>query len=217
MSLSLEGDANDYVGKGLSGGKIAVFPPRESKFVAQDNIIVGNVALYGATSGEAYIRGMAGERFCVRNSGVNAVVEAVGDHGCEYMTGGRVVVLGPTGRNFAAGMSGGIAYVLDESGDFAGKVNAQMVDVGKVTDPTEITELRRLVERHLEHTSSDRARQVLDAWDDMLPKFARVIPRDYKRMLEAIRRAEEQGLVGDEAIMVAFEENARDLSRVGGN
>jgi glutamate synthase (ferredoxin) len=217
MSLSLEGDANDYVGKGLSGGKIAVFPPRESKFAAQDNIIVGNVALYGATSGEAYIRGMAGERFGVRNSGVNAVVEAVGDHGCEYMTGGRVVVLGPTGRNFAAGMSGGIAYVLDESGDFPGKVNAQMVDVGKVTDPTEITELRRLVERHLEHTSSDRARQVLDAWDDMLPKFARVIPRDYKRMLDAIRRAEEQGLVGDEAIMVAFEENARDLSRVGGN
>jgi glutamate synthase (ferredoxin) len=217
MSLSLEGDANDYVGKGLSGGKIAVFPPRESQFAAEDNIIVGNVALYGATGGQAYIRGMAGERFCVRNSGVNAVVEAVGDHGCEYMTGGRVVVLGPTGRNFAAGMSGGVAYVLDERGEFPGKVNAQMVDLEKLTDPSEITEVRRLVERHLAHTSSDRARLVLDAWDDLLPKFVKVIPRDYKRMLGAIRRAEEQGLVGEEAIMVAFEENARDLSRVGGN
>jgi glutamate synthase (ferredoxin) len=217
MTLSLEGDANDYVGKGLSGGKIAVFPPRESPFAAEENIIVGNVALYGATSGEAYFRGMAGERFCVRNSGVSAVVEAVGDHGCEYMTGGRVVVLGPTGRNFAAGMSGGIAYVLDERGEFPGRVNAQMVDLEKVTDPAEITELRHLVERHLEHTSSSRARQVLDAWDDLLPKFVKVIPRDYKRMLGAIRRAEEQGLVGDEAIMVAFEENARDLARVGGN
>jgi glutamate synthase (ferredoxin) len=217
MSLSLEGDANDYVGKGLSGGKIAVFPPRESTFAADDNIIVGNVALYGATSGQAYIRGMAGERFCVRNSGVSAVVEAVGDHGCEYMTGGRVVVLGPTGRNFAAGMSGGIAYVLDERGDFPGRVNAQMVDLERLERPEEISEVRRLVERHLEHTSSDRARQVLDAWDDKVSKFVKVIPRDYKRMLEAIARAEEQGLVGEEAIMVAFEENARDLSRVGGN
>jgi glutamate synthase (ferredoxin) len=217
MTLSLEGDANDYVGKGLSGGKIAVFPPRESPFAAEENIIVGNVALYGATSGEAYFRGMAGERFCVRNSGVSAVVEAVGDHGCEYMTGGRVVVLGQTGRNFAAGMSGGIAYVLDETGVFPGRVNTQMVDLETLTDPAEITELRRLVERHLEHTSSARARQVLDAWDDLLPKFVKVIPRDYKRMLGAIRRAEEQGLVGDEAIMVAFEENARDLARVGGN
>ena len=217
MTLSLEGDANDYVGKGLSGGKVAVFPPRESPFAAEENIIVGNVALYGATSGEAYFRGMAGERFCVRNSGVSAVVEAVGDHGCEYMTGGRVVVLGQTGRNFAAGMSGGIAYVLDETGVFPGRVNTQMVDLETLTDPAEITELRRLVERHLEHTSSARARQVLDAWDDLLPKFVKVIPRDYKRMLGAIRRAEEQGLVGDEAIMVAFEENARDLARVGGN
>ena len=217
MTLSLEGDANDYLGKGLSGGKIAVFPPREARFVAEDNIIVGNVALYGATSGEVYIRGMAGERFCVRNSGVHAVVEAVGDHGCEYMTGGRVVVLGGTGRNFAAGMSGGIAYVLDERGEFLGKVNTQMVGVERLQDAAEIGEVRRLVERHLAHTSSDRARQVLDAWDDAVARFVKVIPRDYKRMLEAISRAEEQGLVGDEAIMVAFEENARDLSRVGGN
>jgi len=217
MSLSLEGDANDYVGKGLSGGKIAVFPPRGSAFAAEDNIIVGNVALYGATRGEAFIRGVAGERFCVRNSGADAVVEGVGDHGCEYMTGGRVVVLGGTGRNFAAGMSGGIAYVLDERGDFRSKVNTQMVDLEGVVDATEAAALRRLVENHLERTSSSRARQVLDAWDEWLPKFARVIPRDYKRMLAAIARAEEQGLVGDEAIMVAFEENARDLSRVGGN
>jgi glutamate synthase domain-containing protein 2/glutamate synthase domain-containing protein 1/glutamate synthase domain-containing protein 3 len=217
LSLSLEGDANDYVGKGLSGGKIAVFPPREATFAAGENVIVGNVALYGATGGQAYIRGAAGERFCVRNSGVDAVVEAVGDHGCEYMTGGRVVVLGPTGRNFAAGMSGGIAYVLDEAGDFAGKVNAQMVSLERLEDAAEITAVRRLVERHLEHTSSGRARQVLDAWEETVPKFVKVIPRDYKRMLAAIARAEEQGLVGEEAIMMAFEENARDLSRVGGN
>jgi glutamate synthase (ferredoxin) len=217
MSLSLEGDANDYLGKGLSGGKVAVFPPREATFAAEQNVIVGNVALYGATSGEVYIRGVAGERFCVRNSGVEAVVEAVGDHGCEYMTGGRVVVLGRTGRNFAAGMSGGIAYVLDEHGDFASRVNAQMVSLERLEEATEITALRRLVERHLAHTSSARARQVLDAWDDMVPKFVKVIPRDYQRMLAAIARAEEQGLVGDEAIMMAFEENARDLSRVGGN
>ena len=217
MSLSLEGDANDYVGKGLSGGKIAVFPPREATFTAEDNIIVGNVALYGATGGEAFIRGLAGERFAVRNSGTNAVVEGVGDHACEYMTGGRVVVLGPTGRNFAAGMSGGIAYVLDEVGDFASRVNGQMVSLERLEDAAEIAEVRRLVERHLEHTSSSRARQVLGAWDDLLPKFVKVIPRDYQRMLAAIARAEEQGLVGDEAVMMAFEENARDLSRVGGN
>jgi glutamate synthase (NADPH/NADH) large chain len=217
MSLSLEGDANDYLGKGLSGGKIAVFPPRESTFTAEQNVIVGNVALYGATSGEVYIRGVAGERFCVRNSGVHAVVEAVGDHGCEYMTGGRVVILGSTGRNFAAGMSGGIAYVLDEHGDFASRVNAQMVSLERLEEEAEITALRRLVERHLAHTSSSRARQVLDAWEDMVPKFVKVIPRDYQRMLAAIARAEEQGLVGEEAIMMAFEENVRDLSRVGGN
>ena len=165
MTLALEGDANDYIGKGLSGGKIAVFPPAGSTFAAEENIIVGNVALYGATSGEAYIRGMAGERFAVRNSGVDAVVEAVGDHGCEYMTGGRVVVLGPTGRNFAAGMSGGVAYVLDEHGTFDACVNKQMVCLERLEDETEITAVRRMVERHLDHTSSARARVVLDAWD----------------------------------------------------
>jgi glutamate synthase (ferredoxin) len=217
MTFSLEGDANDYVGKGLSGGKIAVFPPSGATFPAEDNIIVGNVALYGATSGEVYIRGMAGERFCVRNSGVSAVVEAVGDHGCEYMTGGRVVVLGLTGRNFGAGMSGGVAYVLDEKGDFAKRVNMQMVILEKLEEPAERTEVRRMIERHLEYTSSARARQVLDAWDDAVTKLVKVIPKDYQRMLQCIARAEEQGLVGDEAIMEAFEANARDLSRVGGN
>jgi glutamate synthase (ferredoxin) len=217
MSLSLEGDANDYVGKGLSGGRIAVFPPREATFAANENIIVGNVAFYGATSGQACIRGMAGERFCVRNSGIDAVVEAVGDHGCEYMTGGRVVVLGPTGRNFAAGMSGGIAYVLDERGNFPAQVNMQMVLLERLEDGDEILEVRRLIERHLEYTSSDRARRVLDDWDESVRRFVKVIPKDYKRMLAAIARAEEQGLAGEEAIMVAFEENARDLARVGGN
>jgi glutamate synthase domain-containing protein 3 len=217
MTLSLEGDANDYVGKGLSGGKIAVFPPAGSTFPAEDNIIVGNVALYGATSGEAYIRGMAGERFAVRNSGVNAVVEAVGDHGCEYMTGGRIVVLGPTGRNFAAGMSGGVAYVLDEHGTFDSCVNKQMVSLERLDDAGEAIAVRRMIERHLDHTSSARARVVLDSWDDLCGKVVKVIPKDYQRMLACIAQAEEQGLVGEEAIMVAFEQNARDLARVGGN
>ena len=148
MTLELEGDANDYVGKGLSGGKIIVYPPEGSTFVPEENIIIGNVALYGATSGEAYIRGMAGERFCVRNSGVNAVVEGVGDHGCEYMTGGRVVVLGPTGRNFAAGMSGGIAYVLDEDGTFENRCNYEMVDARTARDERDLQEVEEMIKRH---------------------------------------------------------------------
>jgi glutamate synthase (ferredoxin) len=153
----------------------------------------------------------------VRNSGVNAVVEAVGDHGCEYMTGGRVVVLGFTGRNFAAGMSGGVAYVLDEDGAFGSRVNTQMVSLEKLDDAAEITTVRRMIESHVHHTSSERGKRLLAAWDDTLPRFVKVIPKDYKRMLAAIATAEEQGLVGEEAIMVAFEENARDLARVGGN
>jgi glutamate synthase (ferredoxin) len=217
MTLSIEGDANDYVGKGLSGGKIIIFPPANSSFVPEENIIIGNVALYGATSGEAYFRGMAGERFAVRNSGVNAVVEAVGDHGCEYMTGGRVVILGSAGRNFAAGMSGGIAYVLDERGDFPTRVNPQMVGVEKLETPAEIAAVRAMIENHLAYTKSSRAKQILDAWDQMVPRFVKVIPKDYKRVLACIERAHGQGLTGDEAIMAAFEENARDLSRVGGN
>jgi glutamate synthase (ferredoxin) len=217
MTFTLEGDANDYCGKGLSGGRIIVFPPAGSTFRAEENIIIGNVALYGATAGEAYIRGMAGERFAVRNSGVDAVVEAVGDHGCEYMTGGRVVVLGPTGRNFGAGMSGGIAYVLDEAGTFARFVNTQMVGTATLQDAEEIAAVRAMIEKHLACTGSTRARAVLDDWQASVTRFVRVIPRDYQRMLSCIRRAHEQGLTGDEAIMVAFEENAHDLARVGGN
>jgi glutamate synthase (ferredoxin) len=217
MTFSIEGDANDYFGKGLSGGKLIVRPPAKAGFAAKDNIIIGNVALYGATAGAIYVNGRAGERFAVRNSGVDAVVEGVGDHACEYMTGGRVVVLGDTGRNFAAGMSGGVAYVLDERGDFAANVNKQMVGLEKITAGKEATELRALVERHLDHTKSPRAAQVLAEWDALLPKFVKVMPKDYKRMLACIEKAEGQGLTGDEAVMAAFEENSRDLSRVGGN
>jgi len=217
MTFVLEGDANDYVGKGLSGGKLVVRPPAAATFVPEENIIIGNVALYGATSGEAYFRGMAGERFAVRNSGVDAVVEAVGDHGCEYMTGGHVVVLGPTGRNFGAGMSGGIAYVLDERGDFKANINPQMVSIEALTSPIEINRVKGLIEKHLQWTDSARAKQVLQNWDAIVSRFVKVIPKDYQRMLACISKAHDQGLTGDAAIMVAFEENARDLARVGGN
>ena len=217
MTFILEGDANDHLGKGLSGGRIAVFPPAGSTFVPEANIVIGNVGLYGATGGEAYIRGMAGERFAVRNSGADAVVEAVGDHGCEYMTGGHVVVLGAAGRNFGAGMSGGIAYVLDEVGDFTTRVNKQMVDIESLAESEEIAKVRGMIERHREFTGSARAAHVLDNWEAMVRKFVRIIPKDFKRAVESLKRAHEQGLSGDEAIMVAFEENARDLARVGGN
>jgi glutamate synthase (ferredoxin) len=216
MTLELEGDANDYLGKGLSGGKIILYPPKGSTFVPEENIITGNVAFYGATSGEAYIRGMAGERFCVRNSGVNTVIEAVGDHGCEYMTGGRVVVLGTTGRNFAAGMSGGIAYVLDVTGDFPSRCNMVMVGLEKLEDPHEIADVRAMIERHVRYTGSDRGRYILQLWEDMVPKFVKVMPKDYKRVLSALKKANESGLSGDEAITAAFEENARDVARIGG-
>ena len=217
MTFVLEGDANDHLGKGLSGGKIIVFPPVGSTFVAAENIIIGNVGLYGATSGEVYICGMAGERFAVRNSGVDAVVESVGDHGCEYMTGGHIVVLGPAGRNFGAGMSGGKAYVLDEAGDFASRVNTQMVDIETLEGPEEIAKVRGMIERHRELTGSLRAKHVLDNWESMLPNFVCIMPRDFKRAVASLARAHQQGLRGDEAIMVAFEENARDLARIGGN
>ena len=217
MSFSLEGDANDYVGKGLSGGRIAVFPSKSASFAAEDNIIIGNVALYGATAGELFVRGRAGERFAVRNSGVDAVVEGVGDHGCEYMTGGRVVVLGSTGRNFGAGMSGGRAWVFDEAGEFAGRVNPQMVDVERVTDVAEGAELRGLIERHVALTDSALGKRLLASWASSLPHFQRVMPKDYQRVLACLKRAHDQGLSGEEATMAAFEENARDLARVGGN
>jgi glutamate synthase (ferredoxin) len=216
MTLTLEGDANDYIGKGLSGGKLIVYPPAGSTFDPAENVIVGNVALYGATGGEAYIRGVAGERFGVRNSGVRAVVEAVGDHGCEYMTGGRVVVLGPTGRNFAAGMSGGIAYVLDEAGDFPARCNTEMVKLFPVEDAEEVEEVRALVRRHAEYTGSERAWKVLALWDEMVPRFVKVYPNDYRRVLETQRRFKARGLSEEEAVMAAFEENAHDLARVGG-
>ncbi|CCI07406.1 glutamate synthase large subunit [Microcystis aeruginosa] len=216
VTLELEGDANDYVGKGLSGGKIIVYPPKGSTFVAEENIIIGNVALYGATSGEVYISGVAGERFGVRNSGVTTVVESVGDHACEYMTGGKVVVLGPTGRNFAAGMSGGVAYVLDESGDFATRCNTQMVAL-EALEGEEINDLRELIQRHADYTQSQKAALVLANWSEMLPKFVKVMPKDYKRMLQCIKEALDSGLTGDSALDAAFEANARDVARIGGS
>ncbi|HEY9815362.1 MAG TPA: glutamate synthase-related protein, partial [Candidatus Obscuribacterales bacterium] len=217
VTLELEGDANDYVGKGLSGGKIILYPPKTSTFVAEENIIAGNVALYGATSGEAYIRGLVGERFCVRNSGVETVVEGVGDHACEYMTGGKVVVLGPTGRNFAAGMSGGIAYVLDEAGDFDQRCNPQMVGLEHLENPEEIRDVHDLIEKHAHYTQSAKALQILAEWDAMVPRFVKVMPRDYKRVLQHIQNAIADGLSGDEALSAAFEENARDVARIGGS
>ena len=216
MTLVLEGDANDYVGKGLSGGRIVVFPPAEAGFVAEENVIVGNVAFYGATAGEAFIRGIAGERFCVRNSGIDAVVEGVGDHGCEYMTGGRVVVLGATGRNFAAGMSGGIAYVLDGDGRFASRCNQQMVALAPARGE-ELAQARRMIERHAELTASALAERVLGRWSESAARLVRIMPNDYRRMLEAQARMRASGLPPEEAEMAAFEENARDEARVSGN
>ncbi|MCC6295947.1 MAG: glutamate synthase subunit alpha, partial [Pseudomonadales bacterium] len=216
LTWEIEGDVNDYLGKGLSGGRIIVYPPKGSPFIAAENIIAGNVALYGATAGEVFIAGMAGERFAVRNSGVTAVVEAVGDHGCEYMTGGTVVVLGATGRNFAAGMSGGIAYVLDETGIFPPHCNPQMVALEAFADDDEAERVRALIQRHAELTGSQRARDVLARWQRHRAHFVKVMPRDYKRVLLALERAQQQGLSGEAAVNAAFEENARDLARVGG-
>ena len=192
ITLELEGDSNDYVGKGLSGGRIIVYPPKVSTFTAEENVIVGNVALYGATTGRAFFRGKAAERFCVRNSGAKAVVEGVGDHGCEYMTGGRAVILGPTGRNFAAGMSGGIAYVWDVNGDFASKCNKGMVDLDPVDDPDDVSELRELIDLHLEFTGSEVAQRVLDSWPEVLEDFVKVMPTDYKRVLNERKQHDEE-------------------------
>ncbi|MEK4290817.1 MULTISPECIES: glutamate synthase large subunit [Paenibacillus] len=216
ITLTVEGDSNDYVGKGLSGGKIIIKPSPKATFAAEDNIIIGNTAFYGATGGEAYINGIAGERFAVRNSGAKVVVEGVGDHGCEYMTGGRVVVLGETGRNFAAGMSGGIAYVYDPDRTFIGRCNLEMVLLERVEESEEIEELRELIIRHTELTGSAAGARVLDQWADSLPNFVRVIPKDYKRMMEQIRKVEQTGLTGEAALMAAFEANMRELARVGG-
>jgi glutamate synthase (NADPH/NADH) large chain len=215
VELALTGDANDYTGKGLSGGRIIVMPNPDAPFTAHENVIVGNVVLYGATSGEAFIRGTAGERFAVRNSGATAVVEGVGDHGCEYMTGGRVVVLGRTGRNFAAGMSGGIAWVYDEDGGFRGRANTELVALEGLDDDDAV-ELRGLVERHLELTGSERAAGLLADWDAAAARFVRVIPHDYRRVLDAQARMVAAGLPPEEAEMAAFTANAADLARVGG-
>jgi len=216
MTLTLEGDSNDYIGKGLSGGKLIVYPPRNSSFIPEENIIIGNVAFYGATSGQAYIRGMAGERFCVRNSGVHTVVEAVGDHACEYMTGGTVVILGPTGRNFGAGMSGGIAYIYDEHGDFNERCNTEMVSIESIDDEDQ-NKLNKMIQNHLDYTESTVAQNLLDNWSESIAKFVKVMPNDYKRMVENIKRVTESGLSGDEAMMAAFEANKSDLARVSGN
>ncbi|MBA0861832.1 hypothetical protein Goshw_001497 [Gossypium schwendimanii] len=215
IMLELEGDSNDYVGKGLSGGKIVVYPPKGSRFDPKENIVIGNVALYGATSGEAYFNGMAAERFCVRNSGAKAVVEGVGDHGCEYMTGGTVVVLGKTGRNFAAGMSGGIAYVLDVDGKFQSRCNPELVDLDKIEEEEDIVTLKMMIQQHQRHTNSQLAREVLADFESLLPKFIKVFPRDYKRVLakmkdqEASERAAKEAEEQDEVELMekdAFEE-----------
>ncbi len=189
ITFRLEGDANDYIGKGLSGGKLIVFPPTEATFKAEDNILVGNVVLYGATGGQAYFRGVAGERFAVRNSGARAVVEGVGDHGCEYMTGGVAVVLGETGRNFAAGMSGGVAFVLDESGHFSRNCNHSMVDLEPVVEPADLETLAGMISRHRSYTGSAVAERVLRNWEALLPKFVKVMPVDYRRVLQELEKA----------------------------
>ncbi len=204
LTLELEGDANDYFGKGLSGGKLVVYPPKGSTFLACDNIIIGNVALYGATSGSAFICGQAGERFCVRNSGATAVAEGVGDHGCEYMTGGRVAILGPTGKNFAAGMSGGIAYVLDERRDLYLRLNKSMVSMETVTEKHDMEELRGLIRAHVEATGSARGKTILEDFERFLPLFKKIVPTDYDRMLRSIAQMEEKGMSREQAEIEAF-------------
>ena len=209
LTLELAGDSNDYFGKGLSGGKLIIYPPKGVVYPAEDNIIIGNVALYGATSGKAFINGVAGERFCVRNSGATAVVEGVGDHGCEYMTGGRVVVLGPTGKNFAAGMSGGIAYVLDEKRDLYQRLNKELVSFGEVTNKYDVLELKEMIREHVNLTNSAKGKEILDHFGDYLPKFKKILPHDYRRMMNTIVQMEEKGLSSEQAQIEAFYANTR--------
>ena len=204
LTLELVGDSNDYFGKGLSGGKLIVYPPRSVKYKHEDNIIIGNVALYGATSGKAFINGVAGERFAVRNSGATAVVEGVGDHGCEYMTGGKVVVLGTTGKNFAAGMSGGIAYVLDMGNDLYKRLNKEMISIEAVTDKDEVSELKQLIMDHVNYTNSEIGKRILENFEGYLPKFKKIIPKDYKKMMNMIVAFEEKGLSREKAAIEAF-------------
>ena len=209
LTLELVGDSNDYFGKGLSGGKLIVYPPKGSQFKQDENIIIGNVALYGATSGKAYINGVAGERFCVRNSGAVAVVEGVGDHGCEYMTGGRVVVLGRTGKNFAAGMSGGIAYVLDEDNDLYIRLNKEMVSSHEITSKYDVNELKEMIQEHVAYTNSEKGKEILDNFGEYLPKFKKIIPHDYERVLKTTVQMEEKGLSPEQAQIEAFYANTR--------
>ena len=204
LTLTLCGDSNDYLGKGLSGGKIIVYPPKDARFAADENIIVGNVALYGATSGKAFINGVAGERFCVRNSGARAVVEGVGDHGCEYMTGGTVLILGGTGKNFAAGMSGGIAYVLDEKHDLYLRVNKELVNIETVTEKHDINEIKTLLTEHEEATGSPLAKRILENFDSYTDKFKKIMPIDYNHMLQSISQMEEKGMSREQAEIEAF-------------
>ena len=204
LTLELVGDSNDYFGKGLSGGKLIVYPPQSVKYAHDENIIIGNVALYGATSGSAYINGVAGERFCVRNSGAVAVVEGVGDHGCEYMTGGRAVILGKVGKNFAAGMSGGIVYVLDEDSDLYTKVNKKMVEIEKMTSKYDVLELKDMINDHVKYTNSEKGKEILEHFSDYLPKFKKIIPHEYKEMQMAIVQMEEKGLSSEQAQIEAF-------------
>ena len=209
LTLELVGDSNDYFGKGLSGGKLVVYPPTGVKFKPEENIIIGNVALYGATSGKAFINGVAGERFCVRNSGATAVVEGVGDHGCEYMTGGRVVVLGPTGKNFAAGMSGGIAYVLDEKSDLYKRLNKELVTFEDVTNKYDVSELKEMIKEHVAYTNSAKGKEILEQFGAYLPKFKKILPHDYRRMMNTIVQMEEKGLSSEQAQIEAFYANTR--------
>jgi glutamate synthase domain-containing protein 3 len=206
VTLTLAGEANDYVGKGLSGGRLVIFPPAGSRFAAEENILIGNVALYGATSGEAFFNGVAGERFAVRNSGATAVVEGVGDHGCEYMTNGMVVVLGSCGRNFAAGMSGGIAYVLDDRAEFTEeRCNLGSVDLEPLIETEDIQLVKDLIERHLALTGSRRARKILDSWADMLPRFIKIYPHEFKRVL-GVARVQQPYIPGQIVVPMAVEQ-----------
>ena len=212
LTLELCGDSNDYFGKGLSGGKLIVYAPENAAYESEKNIIIGNVALYGATSGEAYIAGVAGERFCVRNSGVRAVVEGVGEHGCEYMTGGCIVVLGPAGKNFAAGMSGGVAYVLDEKNHLYRNLNKEMVLMEKVENKHDKEELKEMLKQHAKHTGSTKAKEVLEQFEEYLPKFKTIIPEDYKRLMQISSQFEEQGMSKEEAQIEAFYESIGNRS-----
>ncbi len=209
LTLELVGDSNDYFGKGLSGGKLIVYAPAGVSYRKDENIIIGNVALYGATSGKAFISGVAGERFCVRNSGATAVVEGVGDHGCEYMTGGRVAILGKTGKNFAAGMSGGIAYVLDCDNDLYTRINKEMVFSEAVSNKYDVMELKEMIKEHVALTNSEKGKEILDHFSEYLPKFKKIIPYDYHNMMMAIVQMEEKGLSSEQAQIEAFYANTR--------